>query len=66
MSLKHHLFEIEALNDIFCATEETAREFIGTFGNLYARNPRPSRFFAIIIIAIEMGYKLGANTKNLF
>lgn len=55
----HHIFEVAALNDIFCATEETTREFLAVISRLYARKPHHTRLCSLVITAMEVGYKLG-------
>ena len=55
----HHIFEIDALNDIFCNTEETTREFLAAVGHLYAQKPRHTRIYSLVITAMELGFKLG-------
>jgi hypothetical protein len=55
----HRIFEIEALNDIFCSTEETTREFLSAVGHLYAQKPQSTRIYSLVITAMELGFKLG-------
>ena len=55
----HHIFEVEALNDIFCITEETTREFLSAVGHLYAQKPQSTRIYSLVITAMELGFKLG-------
>ena len=55
----HRIFEIEALNDIFCSTEETTREFLAAIGHLYAQKPHHTRIYSLVITAMELGFKLG-------
>ena len=55
----HRIFEIEALNDIFCSTEETTREFLSAVGYLYAQKPQSTRIYSLVITALELGFKLG-------
>ena len=55
----HRIFEIEALNDIFCTTEETTREFLSAVGHLYAQKPQSTRIYSLVITAMELGFKLG-------
>ena len=55
----HRIFEIEALNDIFCSTEETTREFLSAVGHLYAQKPQNTRIYSLVITALELGFKLG-------
>ena len=55
----HRIFEVEALNDIFCATEETTREFLSAIGHLYAQKPQGTRIYSLVITAMELGFKLG-------
>jgi hypothetical protein len=55
----HRIFEVEALNDIFCTTEETTREFLSAVGHLYAQKPQSTRIYSLVITAMELGFKLG-------
>ena len=55
----HRIFEVEALNDIFCHTEETTREFLSAVGHLYAQKPHHNRIYSLVITAMELGFKLG-------
>ena len=55
----HRIFEVEALNDIFCTTEETTREFLAAIGHLYAQKPQSTRIYSLVITALELGFKLG-------
>ena len=55
----HHIFEVKALNDIFCTTEETTREFLAAIGHLYAQKPHGTRIYSLVITAMELGFKLG-------
>lgn len=55
----HRIFEIEALNDIFCSTEETTREFLSAVGHLYAQKPQSTRIYSLVITALELGFKVG-------
>ena len=55
----HRIFEVEALNDIFCTTEETTREFLAAIGHLYAQKPQSTRIYSLVITAMELGFKLG-------
>ena len=55
----HRIFEVEALNDIFCHTEDSTREFLAAIGHLYAQKPRSTRIYSLVITAMELGYKLG-------
>ena len=55
----HHIFEVEALNDIFCSTEETTREFLAAIGHLYTQKPHHTRIYSLVITAMELGFKLG-------
>ena len=64
MEQARRIFEIEALNDIFCATEETTQQFIQSLGRMYAQNPRPTRIYSLIITAMEIGYKIGYKLKR--
>ena len=57
----HHVFEIEALNDIFCHTEDTTREFLAAIGHLYAQKPHNTRIYSLVITAMELGFKLGSS-----
>lgn len=60
----HHIFEIDALNDIFCNTEDTTQEFLSAIGHLYAQKPRHQRVYSLVITAMELGFKLGRTTKT--
>ena len=55
----HHIFEIDALNDIFCNTEDCTQEFLSAIGHLYAQKPRHTRIYSLVITAMELGFKLG-------
>ena len=55
----HRIFEIEAVNDSFCSTEETTREFLSAVGHLYAQKPHHTRIYSLVITAMELGFKLG-------
>ena len=55
----YRIFEVEALNDIFCTTEETTREFLSAVGHLYAQKPQSTRIYSLVITALELGFKLG-------
>ena len=55
----HHIFEVEVLNDIFCHTEDTTREFLAAIGHLYAQKPHHTRIHSLVITAMELGFKLG-------
>ena len=59
LSTAHRIFEVEALNDIFCTTEETTREFLSAIGHLYAQKPQSTRIYSLVITAMELGFKLG-------
>ena len=60
----HHIFEVEALNDIFCSTEETTREFLAAIGHLYAQKPHSTRIYSLVITAMELGFKLGFTQRK--
>jgi hypothetical protein len=60
----HRIFEVEALNDIFCTTEETTREFLSAVGHLYAQKPQSTRIYSLVITALELGFKLGFTHKR--
>ena len=55
----HHIFEIDALNDIFCNTEDCTQEFLSAIGHLYAQKPHSTRIYSLVITAMELGFKLG-------
>ena len=60
----HRIFEVEALNDIFCTTEETTREFLAAIGHLYAQKPQSTRIYSLVITALELGFKLGFTQRK--
>ena len=59
LSTAHRIFEVEALNDIFCTTEETTREFLAAIRHLYTQKPQGTRIYSLVITAMELGFKLG-------
>ena len=60
----HHIFEVDVLNNIFCSTEDTTQEFLSAIGHLYAQSPRNTRIYSLVIVAMELGFKLGRTTKT--
>ena len=60
----HHIFEIDALNDIFCNTEDCTQEFLSAIGHLYAQKPHSTRIYSLVITAMELGFKLGLTQRK--
>ena len=60
----HHIFEIDALNDIFCNTEDCTQEFLSAIGHLYAQKPHSTRIYSLVITAMELGFKLGFTQRK--
>lgn len=55
----HRIFEIDALNDIFCSTHETTQQLLESIGRLYAEKPCATRIRTLVIVAMEIGFRLG-------